>query len=48
MRNIDAELLAPQVPERLLDGRNRQSRDPLSPKGANVIKRVENKAAALT
>src|SRR5258707_1284387 len=48
MSNIDAKLLTPQVPKRLLDGRNCQSRDPLSPKGANVIERVENKAADLT
>jgi len=48
MSNIDAKQLATQVPKRLLDGRNRQSRDPLSPKGSNVIERVENKAAALT
>jgi hypothetical protein len=48
MSDIDAKLLAPQVPKRLLDGRNRQSRNALSPKGADVIERVENKAAALT
>src|SRR5450631_4433893 len=47
MSNIDAKLLTPQVPKRLLDSRNRQSRDPLSSKGANVIERAENKAAAL-